>query len=76
DGKVFDNSGNENIPQQVKIDSLLPAVTNVLTQVTAGSEIEIILPPELAFGEEGIENFIPGNATVIFNIKISKVIAN
>lgn len=70
DGTLFDNSGKENKVQRVKLDSLLPALTAVISQVNAGSELEVILPPEKAFGDNGVENLIPGGATLIFNLII------
>ncbi|WP_413676615.1 FKBP-type peptidyl-prolyl cis-trans isomerase [Pantoea dispersa] len=72
DGTVFDNSGQENKVQQARIDSLLPAISQILSKVNPGSEIEIVLPPEKAFGEKGVTGLIPGNSTLIFDLKIIK----
>lgn len=74
DGTVFDSSGKDNKAQQAKLNSLLPAITEVLSQLTAGSEVEITLPPEVGFGEQGVPGLIPGNATLIFDIKVNKVL--
>ncbi|QCP60196.1 FKBP-type peptidyl-prolyl cis-trans isomerase [Pantoea sp. SO10] len=72
DGTVFDNSGKENKVQRVKLDSLLPALTKVLSQLKKGSEVEVILPADKAFGDAGVENMIPPGATLIFDIKINR----
>lgn len=71
DGKVFDNSGKENKVQRVKLDSLLPALTKVLSQLKKGSEVEVILPADKAFGYAGVDKMIPPGATLIFHIKIN-----
>ncbi|WP_368732227.1 FKBP-type peptidyl-prolyl cis-trans isomerase [Serratia marcescens] len=49
---------------------MLPAITKILTKVNSGSELEIYLPPETAYGEQGVPGLIPGDATLVFNIKI------
>ncbi|HBU6132862.1 TPA: FKBP-type peptidyl-prolyl cis-trans isomerase [Enterobacter chuandaensis] len=70
DGTVFDNSGELNEIQQLKIDTLLPAVSKIISQSNVGSELEIILPPEQAFGEAGAQPLIPPGATLVLKIKI------
>ena len=74
DGTVFDKSGEQNEIQQLKIDTLLPTVSKILSQNKVGSELEIILPPELAFGEQGAEPLIPPGATLVLKIKIISVL--
>lgn len=71
DGTVFDNSGKENKVQRVKLDSLLPSLTKVLSQLKKGSEVEVILPADKAFGDAGVDKMIPPGATLIFDIKIN-----
>ncbi|AMJ69375.1 hypothetical protein AW879_05475 [Enterobacter cloacae] len=70
DGTVFDNSGELNEIQQLKIDTLLPAVSKIISQSNVGSELEIIMPPEQAFGEAGAQPLIPPGATLVLKIKI------
>ena len=36
----------------------------------ANGKRKILLPPELAFGEEGIEDLVPANAAVVYDIEI------
>ncbi|MCP1115423.1 FKBP-type peptidyl-prolyl cis-trans isomerase [Enterobacter bugandensis] len=74
DGTVFDNSGELNEIQQLKIDTLLPAVSKIISQSNVGSELEIILPPEQAFGEAGAQPLIPPGATLVLKIKIISAI--
>lgn len=71
DGTVFDSSGRDKKVQRIKLDSLLPTLTKVLSQLKRGSEVEVILPADKAFGDEGVENLIPPGATLIFDIKIN-----
>ncbi|WP_420874743.1 FKBP-type peptidyl-prolyl cis-trans isomerase [Pantoea dispersa] len=52
----------------LKIESLR---IKVLSKLTKGSEVEVTLPADKAFGDIGVENLIPPNVTLIFDIKIS-----
>ncbi|EBN7971032.1 hypothetical protein D0V11_24375 [Salmonella enterica] len=72
DGTIFDDSGAKNKIQRVRLDSLLPALTEVLTKLRPGGHMEVVLPPSRAFGEEGVPGLIPGNATLVFDIKVLK----
>ncbi|ELV5025785.1 FKBP-type peptidyl-prolyl cis-trans isomerase [Salmonella enterica] len=70
DGTLFDDSGSKNKVQRVRLDSLLPALTDVLTKLRPGGHIEVVLPPSRAFGEEGVPGLIPGDATLVFDINV------
>lgn len=73
DGNVFDSSGREGHIQRVNANSILPGLTNGLTQVAKGGILTVVLPPEEGFGADGIPPFIPGNATLIFDIEVKDV---
>ncbi|ECD4468652.1 hypothetical protein E1A38_20960 [Salmonella enterica subsp. enterica serovar Kisangani] len=73
DGKAFDDSGVKKRVQQVRPGDLLPALTDVLTTLNAGSHVEILLSPSEAFGDKGVSGLIPGGATLRFNIQIISV---
>ncbi|EAO4205635.1 FKBP-type peptidyl-prolyl cis-trans isomerase [Salmonella enterica] len=75
DGKAFDDSGEKGRVQRVKPSDLLPALTGVLTTLRAGSHVEVLLPPDQAFGDEGVKGMIPGGATLRFDIRVLKASA-
>ena len=35
-----------------------------------------MIPPKLAYGEQGLGDMVPPNATLIFKIKVLKVVNN
>lgn len=73
DGTIFDDSGLKKRAQKIKADSVLPALTRGLTLIGKGGRIKIVLPPEEAFGFEGVPPTIPGNATLIFDVQMLDV---
>ena len=44
-----------------------------LSMIGQGGKIKLIVPPELGYGPNGIAGFVPGNATLNYNIELVKV---
>jgi len=55
------------------IDHTMPGWFEGLCLMRQGDVMRLILPPELAFGEEGSQGIVPPNATVVFDIDLLKV---
>ena len=72
DGRLFDDSGLKGRVQRLKLESILPALTDVLVTQRAGCHVEVLLSPSEAFGDEGVPGMIPGGATLKFDIQIQK----
>ncbi len=70
DGKAFDDSGVKKRVQRVRPGDLLPALTDVLNTLNAGSHVEVLLSPSEAFGDKGVPGLIPGGATLRFDIQV------
>ena len=50
----------------------MPAMREVLLQMPAGSKWEIVLPPDMAFGNDPRTRF-PPNVAVVFEVKLLSV---
>jgi peptidylprolyl isomerase len=74
-GVVFANTdltgGAEELP--VGMGSLIPGLEETLLDMTVGEKRTIIVPPELGYGERAIENIIPANSFLVFEIELTGV---
>ena len=50
-------------------DGLIPGLAEALIGQTVGSQIVVVVPPDLAYGAEGTQG-IPGDATLVFVVDI------
>ncbi|MCR4909981.1 MAG: YigZ family protein [Bacteroidales bacterium] len=72
DGTVFDQTAEGADPVRMNLNRVIPGWTEGLQLVGEGGEIELYIPSDLAYGEQGNQGIEP-NSTLIFNVKVSKV---
>ena len=70
DGTVFDSAGT---PVVLNLQRTIPGLTEGILMMSVGSRYRFYLPPELAFGEEGIPPMIPPNAVLIFDVQLVNI---
>ena len=61
---------------------VIPGINEVLSYMQVGEKVQAIIPPNLAFGSEGIclknedgtkgDCLIPGDATLVYDISLKK----
>lgn len=68
DKTVFDSSWDRGAAT-FDMAGLIPGFTQGLTGQTVGSQVLIVVPPELGYGEEG-SGSVPANATLVFVVDI------
>ena len=73
DGKVFDSSVERGQPAEFRLNQVVKGWTEGLQLVKKGGKIELVLPPELAYGEQGAGAAIPPNATLYFEVEVLDV---
>lgn len=69
DGNVFDSSIQRKQPVVMQVTQLVPGFTEALLHMPVGSEWEVVIPQELAYGENGSSGIEP-YSTLIFTIKL------
>ncbi|MCK3768218.1 FKBP-type peptidyl-prolyl cis-trans isomerase [Microbacterium aerolatum] len=68
DREVFDSSWDRGAAT-FDLANLIPGFTQGLTGQTVGSQVLIVVPPELGYGEQG-SGAVPANATLVFVVDI------
>ena len=72
DGTVFDSSVDRGEPGQFAVNQVIPGWTEVLQLMKEGSKWRVVIPSNLAYGQEGRPDIGP-NQTLIFEIELLKV---
>ncbi len=69
DGTEFDNSYTRGEPLSFRLDGVIPGWTEGLKNIKKGGKIELVIPPELAYGKTGVPG-IPANSTLVFEVEL------
>jgi len=74
DGTEFDSSfmkGDD--PVAFTSGQVIPGLGEVLEMMKVGDKWEIVIPSELAYGEQGIPGVIDPNSTLVFEIAVKEI---
>lgn len=75
DGRRVDSTLDRGVPLTVKIGSgRVRGLDEGLVGVRADGKRKITVPPELGYGAKGVEGMIPPNATLVFDVRVIKVV--
>ncbi|ELY4862379.1 FKBP-type peptidyl-prolyl cis-trans isomerase [Cronobacter sakazakii] len=69
DGQEFDNSYKRGEPLSFRLDDVIPGWTEGLKNIKKGGKIKLVIPPELAYGKNGVPG-IPANSTLVFDVEL------
>ena len=68
DGKEFDSSGSET--RTFNLVGIIPGWREALQLMPVGSKWQLVVPPELAYGERGMGQAIMPNTTLLFEVEL------
>lgn len=74
DGKVFDSSIKRGKPVDFPVTRVIPGWTEALQMMPVGSKWELVVPPELGYGERVRPGGqIPPNAVLVFEVELISI---
>jgi FKBP-type peptidyl-prolyl cis-trans isomerase FklB len=72
-GKVFDSSIDRGEPVTFAVNEVIPGWTEALQLMPVGSKWQIFIPSDLAYGDAGQGDILPGS-TLIFDVELIEIV--
>ena len=73
DGTEFDSSVQAGKPVPFELKNVIPGFKEALLLMPVGSKWEVVIPPDLAYGDRGAMGVIGPNATLIFTLEVISI---
>lgn len=74
DGKVFDSSVERKQPAEFPLNAVIPCWTEGVQKMKVGGKATLTCPSDIAYGDEGRPPFIPGGATLVFEVELLDIV--
>ena len=72
DGTEFDSSRGRG-PASFGVNEVIAGWTEALQLMSVGDEWELVIPPELAYGDREVGPVIGPNSTLVFNVELIEI---
>lgn len=74
DGEVFDSSVQAGQPIEMSLAQAFPGWAEGVQMMKVGGKAKLVIPPELAYGDRGMQQRIPPGATLIFEVELLAIL--
>lgn len=72
-GEAFDSSVERGAPLTFKLNRVIEGWQEAIQLMSPGDKWQIVVPPHLAYGEQGSGNMIGPNLTLVFDIELLEI---
>lgn len=76
DGKEFDSSVTRGQPAEFDLGQVIACWTEGVSKMKVGGKSRLVCPSDLAYGDTGRPPYIPGGATLVFEVELLDVKAS
>ena len=73
DGTIFDDSNKRGEPAVFGVTQVIPGWTEVLQLMKEGASYRVVIPPALAYGEQGVPPMIEPNSVLVFDVDLISI---
>lgn len=73
DGTEFDSSIKRNEPAEFQVDKVIKGWSEALQLMNVGSKLKLVIPAELAYGEQGAAPKIQPNSVLLFEVELISI---
>lgn len=73
DGTEFDSSIKRNEPATFPVMGVIPGWSEALQLMPVGSKFKLVIPENLAYGAQGVENVIKPFSTLLFEVELLEI---
>jgi len=73
DGTVFDDSNKRGEPATFGVTQVIPGWSEVLQLMKEGASYRVVIPPSLAYGEQGVPPMIEPNSVLVFEVDLLSI---
>jgi len=73
-GEVFDSSKDRGQPVTFPLNRVIKGWTEGVQKVKEGGKIRLVIPSDLAYGDNGAPPKIPGGATLVFDVELLEIV--
>ncbi len=72
-GTEFDSTAKHGKPAEFQVEQVIKGWSEALQLMNVGSKMHIVIPPELAYGENGAAPMIEPNSVLIFDVELLSI---
>lgn len=73
DGTEFDSTAQHGKPAQFQVDQVIKGWGEALQLMNAGTKLHLVIPSELAYGENGAAPRIQPNSVLVFDVELISI---